>query len=97
MDRGNQYIQLVKVLYCKLPTIVKQLPMHGGFYQSTKTSVKQFGYSFAFDAPSVWNALPDETRLSPFVASVGTLDIKTLEHKSRTCDFGKINIATNFS
>ena len=24
--RGNQYIQLVKVLYCKLPTICKQLP-----------------------------------------------------------------------
>ena len=26
MDRGNQYIQLVKVLYCKLPTNGKQLP-----------------------------------------------------------------------
>ena len=26
MGRGNQYIQLVKVLYCKLPTIGKQLP-----------------------------------------------------------------------
>ena len=25
-DRGNQYIQLVKVLYCKLPTNGKQLP-----------------------------------------------------------------------
>ena len=25
MGRGNQYIQLVKVLYCKLPTISKQL------------------------------------------------------------------------
>ena len=25
MGRGNQYIQLVKVLYCKLPTIGKQL------------------------------------------------------------------------
>ena len=24
--RGNQYIQLVKVLYCKLPTSGKQLP-----------------------------------------------------------------------
>ena len=24
--RGNQYIQLVKVLYCKLPSISKQLP-----------------------------------------------------------------------
>ena len=26
MGRGNQYIQLVKVLNCKLPTISKQLP-----------------------------------------------------------------------
>ena len=25
MDRGNQYIDLVKVLYCKLPTIGKPL------------------------------------------------------------------------
>ena len=27
MGRGNQYIQLVKVLYCKLPTISKQPPI----------------------------------------------------------------------
>ena len=26
MGRGNQYIQLVKVLYCKLPTNGKQIP-----------------------------------------------------------------------
>ena len=26
MGRANQYIQLVKILYCKLPTISKQLP-----------------------------------------------------------------------
>ena len=26
MGRGNQYIQLVMVLYCKLPTNGKQLP-----------------------------------------------------------------------
>ena len=26
MGRGNQYLQLVKVLYCKLPTFGKQLP-----------------------------------------------------------------------
>ena len=26
VDRGNQYMRLVKVLYCKLPTIGKQLP-----------------------------------------------------------------------
>ena len=27
VGRGNQYIQLVKVLYCKLTTIGKQLPL----------------------------------------------------------------------
>ena len=26
VGRGNQYIQLVKVVYCKLPTIGMQLP-----------------------------------------------------------------------
>ena len=26
IGRGNQYIQLVKTLYCKLPTISEQLP-----------------------------------------------------------------------
>ena len=26
VGRGNQYIQLVKVLYCKLPTFRKKLP-----------------------------------------------------------------------
>ena len=26
MGRGSQYTQLVKVLYCKLPTIGKELP-----------------------------------------------------------------------
>ena len=31
-------------------------------------SVKQFGYSFAFDAPTVWNALPDEICTSPFTS-----------------------------
>ena len=32
------------------------------FQPSVHKSVKQFGYSFAFDAPTVWNALPDEIR-----------------------------------
>ena len=30
MSRGNQYIQLVKVLCCKLPTIANQLPIFPG-------------------------------------------------------------------
>ena len=38
------------------------------FYPSVHKSVKQFGNSFAFDAPTVWNALPDEIRASPSLA-----------------------------
>ena len=30
------------------------------FQPSLHKSVKQFGYSFAFDAPTLWNALRDE-------------------------------------
>ena len=33
------------------------------FQPSIHKSVKQFGYSFA---PTLWNALPDEIRASPF-------------------------------
>ena len=29
------------------------------FQSSVHKSAKQFGYSFAFDAPTVWNALPE--------------------------------------
>ena len=39
------------------------------FSPSVHKSVKQFGNSFAFDAPTVWNALPDEIRASPSLAS----------------------------
>ena len=39
------------------------------FYPSVHKSVKQFGNSFAFDAPTVWNPLPDAIRASPFSAS----------------------------
>ena len=39
------------------------------FYPSVHKSVKQFGNSFAFDAPTVWNALPDDIRASPSLAS----------------------------
>ena len=39
------------------------------FYPSVHTSVKQSGNSFAFDAPIVWNALPDEIRAPPSLAS----------------------------
>ena len=39
------------------------------FYPSVHKSVKQFGNSFAFDAPTIWNAFPDEIRASPSLAS----------------------------
>ena len=39
------------------------------FQPSVHKSVKQFGYSFAFDAPTVWIALPQEIRGSPSLAS----------------------------
>ena len=39
------------------------------FCPSVHKSVKQFGNSFAFDAPTVWNALPDTIRASPLLAS----------------------------
>ena len=39
------------------------------FYPSVHKSVKQFSNSFAFDAPTVWNALPDAICASPSLAS----------------------------
>ena len=39
------------------------------FYPFVHKSVKQFGNSFAFDAPTVWNALQDEILASPSLAS----------------------------
>ena len=39
------------------------------FCPSVHKFVKQFGNSFAFDAPTVWNALPDEIRASSSLAS----------------------------
>ena len=39
------------------------------FCPSVHKSVKQFGNSFAFDAPTMWNTLPDEIGVSPSLAS----------------------------
>ena len=39
------------------------------FYHSIQKSVRQFGYSFAFDALNVWNAVPGEIPVSLSVAS----------------------------
>ena len=39
------------------------------FYPSVDKSVKQFGNSFAFDAPTAWHALPEEIHASPSLPS----------------------------
>ena len=39
------------------------------FQLSIHKSTKQFGFSFAFDAPTVWNSLPEDIRASPTIAS----------------------------
>ena len=39
-------------------------------FQSTiYKSTRQFGFSFAFDAPTIWNALPNEVRACPSIGS----------------------------
>ena len=39
-------------------------------FQSTiHKYTKQFGFSFAFDAPTVWNSLPEDICASPTMAS----------------------------
>ena len=40
------------------------------FYPSIPKSVKWFGYSFAYNAPTVFNALPNEICASPSLASI---------------------------
>ena len=39
------------------------------FHPTIRKSTKQFGVSFAFDAPTVWNSLPKDIRASPTIAS----------------------------
>ena len=39
------------------------------FQPTTPTSTEQFGFSFAFDAPTVWNSLPEDIRASPTITS----------------------------
>ena len=35
------------------------------FNSSSNRSAKQFGHSFTFDTPTLWNSLPDDVRGSP--------------------------------
>ena len=39
------------------------------FQPTIHKSTTQFGFSFAFDAPTVWNSLPEDIRASPTIAS----------------------------
>ena len=39
------------------------------FQPTVHKSTKQFGFSFAFDAPTVWNSLPEDICASPTIAS----------------------------
>ena len=39
------------------------------FQPTSHKSTKQFDFSFAFDAPTVWNSLPEDIRASPAMAS----------------------------
>ena len=40
------------------------------FQPTIHKSTKQFGFSFAFDAHTVWNSLPEDIRASPTIASL---------------------------
>ena len=51
------------------------------FRPSLYTSSKQFGHSFTFDAPEVWNDLPDEV--------CGTSSVAILRRKLKTYLFTK--------
>ena len=39
------------------------------FQPTIHKSTRQFGFSFAFDVPTVWNSLPEDIRASPTIAS----------------------------
>ena len=39
------------------------------FQPTIHKCTKQFGFNFAFDAPTVWNSLPEDIRASPTIAS----------------------------
>ena len=39
------------------------------FQPTIHKSTKNFGFSFAFDAPTVWNSLPEDIRASPTIVS----------------------------
>ena len=51
VDRGNQCIQFVKILYCKLPTIGKQLPTFPTSGLGFETQTSEVGSEYVTTAP----------------------------------------------
>ena len=59
---SSSYSTRLRVVVISLSFLVK-------FQPSVVKSIKQFSYSFAFDAPTVWNALTEEIHASPSLTS----------------------------
>ena len=63
----------LKVRQCAYNTRLSQsdgIILHVPQYQpSIYKSTKQFGLSFAYDAPNIWNELPDDVRSATSIAS----------------------------
>ena len=63
----------LKVRQCAYNTRLSQsdgIILHVPQYQpSIYKSTKQFGLSFAYDAPKIWNELPDDVRSTTSIAS----------------------------
>ena len=66
-------LRQIKVRQCAYNTRLSQsdgIILHVPQYQpSIYKSTKQFGLSFAYDAPKIWNELPDDVRSATSIAS----------------------------
>ena len=65
--RGNQYIQLVKILYCKLPAVGKQLSTFPHKVQSLNLQTSEVGDKCVTAAPP-W---PAKTRVRTLISDLG--------------------------
>ena len=67
LARGNQYVQLVKVLFCKLPTICKKLQsLTQGMNTTARPLEKWCGNDANFDTACAIDLEPDLTTTSWF-------------------------------
>ena len=53
--------------YCEI--LLKNFLNVPKFQPTIHKSTKQFGFSFTFDAPTIWNSLPEDIRASPTIAT----------------------------